>query len=121
MTKRAIIIEDHVEIGEIYKFTLDTLGYESEQITDGKEALDRLETDIPDLLILDMNLPQVSGHYIYKKLRSKPEWEATPIVISTANTIVANALESEISTIDRIIVKPVRPSDLRTVLEKINS
>ena len=89
MTQRlALIIEDHVDLAEIYKITLDMVGYTTELVTDGKVALDKLADITPDLVILDMNLPQVSGHYIYKKMRSNPAWSNIPIIISTANTIV---------------------------------
>lgn len=121
MTKRAFIVEDHAEIGEIYRFTLELVGYEAEQVVDGKKGLERLESQPGsfDLIILDMNLPQVSGHYIYKKVRSQREWDNTPILISTANTIVANALRPDLGPMDHLIVKPVRPSDLRKVLDDI--
>lgn len=121
-SKHVLIIEDHKEIAEIYQITLEMLDYTSESITDGKIALERIETgDKPHLVILDMNLPQVSGHFLFKKIRSKPDWADVPIIISTANMIVANALRHELRQNDYLLVKPVRPSDLREAIENIPS
>ncbi|RMG70236.1 MAG: response regulator [Chloroflexi bacterium] len=118
--KFVLIIEDHQEIGEIYQITLDSMGFASQQITDGKEALDYLEqNNKPDLIILDMNLPQVSGHFLFKKIRSKPDWLEVPIIISTANMIIANTLRHELGENDFLLVKPVRPSDLRATINDI--
>lgn len=118
--KFALIIEDHKEIGEIYQITLDTMDFDSRQITDGKDALEYVETgEKPQLVILDMNLPQVSGHFLFKKIRSKPDWADVPIIISTANMIVANTLRNELGYNDYLLVKPVRPSDLRAKIKEI--
>lgn len=116
----ALIIEDNVELGYIYAASLETLNFDIEHIEDGKDALDRLDTDIiPRLIILDMNLPRVSGHYIYKRVRSDERYSETPVIIATANTLIAEALQSEIVEIDRLLVKPVSPSQLRKVVQEM--
>ena len=117
--KQALIIEDNKEIGEIYKMTLNMVDFEAEHIIDGKEGLQRLEDSLPDLIILDMNLPQISGHYIYKKIRSDDRMTNIPVIISTANNIVASALSKELGPKDRLLVKPVSPKQLREILEAI--
>ncbi len=123
-TKKALIIEDNKEIGEIYRLTIGVLGYECEQITNGKVALERLDAEIPDIIILDMNLPEVSGHYLYKKIRASPSYATIPVIISTANMLVARTLEGELHPQDRLLVKPVHPrtlGDLIEALEKAKS
>lgn len=119
MGRLALIIEDNVELALIYGAALETLGYTIENIEDGKKALQRLDSVVPALIILDMNLPHVSGHYIYKKLRSDETFAQTPIIIATANQLIADALREEISGNDRLLVKPVSPSNLRNVAKEI--
>lgn len=111
--KHALIIEDNVEIGNIYCMTLEMLEYETEHFTDGKAALDRLGEVEPDLIVLDMNLPQISGHYIYKKVRSEPRMNKTTIIISTANNLVAEVLAGELAPGDHLLLKPVSMQELR--------
>ena len=115
----ALIIEDNVELAYIYGAALEALDYQTENITDGKKALQRLTEIVPALIILDMNLPHVSGHYIYKKLRSDEQFARTPIIIATANQLIADALREEIGGLDRLLVKPVSPSQLRNVAKEI--
>lgn len=119
MGRLALIIEDNIELAYIYGAALEALDYHTENITDGKKALQRLTEIVPDLIILDMNLPHVSGHYIYKKLRSDDHFAHTPIIIATANQLIADALREEIGGLDRLLVKPVSPSQLRTVAKEI--
>lgn len=115
--KQALIVEDNREIGEIYSLTLRMLNYEVDHILDGKEALDHLETHRPDVIILDMNLPQVSGHYIFKQLRSNPEMDHILIIISTANNLLADALKDELGPRDTLLMKPVSPKKLKELIE----
>ena len=118
--KKALIIEDNKEIGEIYRLTIGVMGYDCEQITNGRVALERLDAEIPDLIILDMNLPEVSGHYLYKKIRASPNYNRVPVIISTANMLVARTIQEEMSPQDHLIVKPVHPRALTNLIETIN-
>lgn len=113
MGKLALIVEDNMELGYIYAAALESLDFEIEHIADGKKALERLDGSVPTLMILDMNLPHVSGHYIYKKVRADARFARVPVIIATANTLIAEALESEAGPLDALMVKPVSPSQLR--------
>ena len=110
--KSAVIIEDNVDIAEVYAATLEMLGFDTEVVTDGQRALHVLERAIPQLVVLDMNLPQVSGHYIYKSIRANPRLHDTVVFIATANTVIASALRDDVRSQDHITIKPVSPSEL---------
>lgn len=117
--RNALIIEDNLEIADIYAITIEFSGYDVEIIPDGRVALTRLEAITPDLIILDMNLPGVSGHYIYKHLRSDARFDQTRIIISTANSLVAGMLGQELDPSDYILLKPVGPNDLAALVESL--
>ncbi|MBC8172059.1 MAG: response regulator, partial [Anaerolineae bacterium] len=70
---------------------------------------------VPDLVVLDMNLPHVSGHYIYKKLRSEERFVAMPIIIATANSLIAEALGPDMGPRDHLLIKPISPTQLRNI------
>jgi len=115
----ALIIEDNLQIADIYSATLEMCHYNIEVITNGRVALERLGNFTPDLIILDMNLPEVSGHYIYKEIRAESRLDNTPVIISTANALVAGMLSNDLTSIDRIMVKPVGPKDLIEVVQNL--
>lgn len=115
--KFILIIEDNASIGDIYSTALSD--YDTELILDGKQALVRLKEVVPDLIILDMNLPHVSGHYILKQIRADPRTAEIPVIIATANTPMAEALEPQLTDLDMILIKPISPLDLRDLAAQL--
>lgn len=114
MTKRvAFIIEDNIELGYIYAAALEMSNFRVERLIDGQSAVERLDIAVPDLIVLDMNLPYVSGQHIYQKLRRDPRFNNTPIIIATANSLLAETLSSQLTGQDCLLIKPVSPSKLR--------
>ena len=115
----ALIIEDQEDIADIYSNALTLADFETKIIYDGKDALEMLPNLAPQLIILDMNLPHVSGHYLFKQLRSIPHLADVPVIICTANTVMANAMKSEIGATDFILVKPVSIHQLSGLVKRI--
>ena len=114
MTQRVpYIIEDNVELGYIYAAALEMSNFRVERLIDGQSAVDRLETTVPDLIVLDLNLPYVSGQHIYKQLRGDRRFDDTPIIIATANSLLAETLPGQLTGQDCLLIKPVSPSKLR--------
>jgi DNA-binding response OmpR family regulator len=116
-SRLAIIVEDNPEIGEIYSTALQLSSFTTELIADGREALERLGDIVPTLLILDVNLPNVSGHFLYKKVRSDTRFDQTPVIIATANLLVSETLGKDLGPRDKLLVKPISPRHLREVAE----
>lgn len=120
MTQRlALIIEDNGDIAYIYDEGLRAANFITDIVMDGKVALERLKTTVPDLIVLDMNLPRVSGHYLFKEIRADERLNNTPIIIATANSPMADALRPLISDIDFILIKPVSASQLRDLASRL--
>ena len=115
----ALIIEDQEDIADIYSNALLLTNFESQIISDGKEALELLPNVEPQLIILDMNLPHVSGHYLFKQIRSTSHLADVPVIICTANSVMANAMKAEISETDFILVKPVSIHQLNGLIKRI--
>lgn len=118
-SRLALVIEDQEDIANLYRNALALSKFETQIMHDGKEALEQLPHIHPDVIILDMNLPHVSGHYLFKQLRSIPHLEDVPVIICTANTVMATAMESEISSSDFILVKPISIHQLNGLIKRI--
>jgi DNA-binding response OmpR family regulator len=115
----AVIIEDQAFISEMYADALTLTGLATHIIADGKTAIEELETLTPTLIVLDMNLPQVSGHYLFKHIRGNPRLKNVPIIISTANSILAGAVAKDLGEIDFLMLKPVNIKELQTLARKL--
>ncbi len=115
----ALIIEDQKDIAEIYSNALQMSKFESYCIYEGKTALEDIQQLRPQLIVLDMNLPHVSGHFLYKEIRSLPHLANVPVIICTANAVMADAMQREIGDRDFILIKPVSIHQLTGLTERL--
>ena len=81
MAKKILVVDDEKPISDIIKFNLEKEGYEVIVAFDGEEALEKVEAEDPDLIILDLMLPKVDGLEVAKRVRAK---HTTPIIMVTA-------------------------------------
>ena len=97
---------------------LELEGYQVIEAHNGLEALDKTRTNLPDLVILDVMMPQLNGWEIAKYLRSKPEWADTPILMLTGIGATLNAMTAPLYGSDDFLDKPF---DLETLIEKVEA
>ena len=116
MTKPlALIIEDDPQLSDIFTFSLSD-SFEVEAIMDGSQALVRLSEVVPHLVVLDINLPGASGKEILHFIRADSRFDATRVILATANPIQANELQDKV---DIVLLKPISPSQLRDFAERL--
>jgi DNA-binding response OmpR family regulator len=103
----SLIIEDNDGISSLYKEALEIAGFATHIVRDGQQAITELDQIKPDIIILDLNLPHVSGHYILRHIRANESFAKTPVIISTANTVIAEAMRDDLSHNDFMLIKPI--------------
>lgn len=81
MSKKILVVDDEKPISDIIKFNLEKEGYKVVVAFDGEEALEKVESEKPDLLVLDLMLPKIDGLEVAKQVRAK---YTTPIIMATA-------------------------------------
>jgi DNA-binding response OmpR family regulator len=104
-----LVVEDDTELGDVITFILREAGFETELVRDGATAFKRISEQRPDLVMLDLHLPNVSGVEILNAIRSDPRLLKTRIMVTTADTRLARACEGKV---DQIFVKPYSVGDL---------
>ncbi|MBM3276383.1 MAG: response regulator transcription factor, partial [Candidatus Sericytochromatia bacterium] len=102
------VAEDDPEFLELYKFLLDREGFAVEAFDDGQRLLDAMQRGSPDLLLLDLGLPGVSGLEILAAFKADPRHAATPVLVATASTQVADKYRS-LCLADDYLAKPFDP------------
>ena len=106
----AFIIEDDDSHAKFFSDAVAQAGYEIEIIRDGSTALVRLEQAVPDVVILDINLPFVSGTEILRHIRGDKRFANTRVIIASADVRIADTLHNDA---DLILVKPISYLQLR--------
>jgi DNA-binding response OmpR family regulator len=99
----ALIIEDNEAVAEIFQRAIEGAKFETELITDGRTALDRLATITPALIILDIHLPYVSGAEVLRSICNNTRLAKTQVILATADQVKAESLRDNA---DFILVKP---------------
>jgi len=81
---RILVADDEIHIRTLLKITLEMVGYEVDVAADGQEALERIEVQIPDLILLDIKMPRLNGWQVCEKLKSDEKTRNIPIIMVTA-------------------------------------
>ena len=120
MTK-ILIAEDDQDIRELIVLSLKFAGYEVISAADGQQAVDLTVAEKPDLIILDVRMPRLSGFQALEQIKEKPDFEQTPVVI-----LSAKGQESEIQAgFERgalqYILKPFAPDELIEKIKQIEA
>src|SRR5918998_2011019 len=105
-SRRALIVEDEPSIREIVRLHLSLSGFETDEVADGRAALDRLRTDRFDLVVLDVMLPGVDGVTLCRALRSVgPNQRAGVLMLTARDTELEKVIGLE-SGADDYLTKP---------------
>jgi DNA-binding response OmpR family regulator len=86
MPKTVFVIDDDVSLQAMLEIALRQAGYHAEFASDGEEALQRLETMQPDMLLCDVMMPEMDGVQFFEAIRERLRYEGIPIIIMTALT-----------------------------------
>ncbi len=116
MNPLALIIEDDEDMGMIFAAAMRKAGYESEVIADGQSAMNRLAESAPDIVVLDLHLPKISGPEILKYIRGDERLQQTKVIITTADPHLADTLRKDVSF---VLDKPVSFKQLSILSERL--
>lgn len=112
MPKKILIAEDNPQNMKVVLMTLRPHGYTLLQATDGKEALETALKEKPDLILMDIQLPKMSGLEITRKLREIPAFTHTPIIAVTAYAMKGDKEKAIEAGCDAHLPKPINTREL---------
>ena len=111
MPQKIMVVGDEMHLARILQFTLEHAGYDVVTAFDGKEALDKLEREEPDLVILDLMLPVVDGYKVCNIMRTGKRFRDTPIIILSARDFGREELDEPLNA-DLLMEKPFNTEHL---------
>lgn len=109
MSTRILLIEDNEQNRYLATFLLERHGYQVDSAADGAEGVRAAAANPPDIILLDIQLPQMDGHAVARALRALPALDATPIIAVTSYAMVGDREKSLEAGCDGYIEKPIDP------------
>jgi two-component system phosphate regulon response regulator PhoB len=107
-----LVVEDEAPLLEVLRYNLEKEGYLVDVAEDGAVALDKVQRNTPDLIILDWMLPELSGVEVCRQLRAQRDTKDVPVIMLTARGEEADRLKGLASGADDYVVKPFSPAEL---------
>ncbi|MEC9346326.1 MAG: response regulator [Pseudomonadota bacterium] len=108
MSKRILIVEDNMLVQEVFASALQQLDCDVETADDGNEALQLAYEDTPDLIIMDIMLPGVSGLDLVRKMKNDPELKDVPIIVVTTMAAAGDQQKIREAGADGYLPKPIQ-------------
>jgi len=118
MTKKVMVVDDEPDILFTVGKMLEMSGYSVIKAVDGKDCLNKMKESTPDLVLLDIMMPEISGWDLAAKIKENPSWSDIPIIFLTAKGDTMSIGMGGMVASDYII-KPFNIRDLKSRIEKI--
>jgi CheY-like chemotaxis protein len=117
MAKSIVVADDDPDILSIVAMSLETQGYDVYKATNGREAVDLVRDHHPDLIILDMMMPVMSGYEAIAELKADDSTKGIPIIGLSAKAMATDMERATDVGIDGYITKPFRIAQVLSVIE----
>ncbi len=111
-----LIVEDERDIAALFRHVMDLAGYRTEVADNGRVALQRLSESLPDVVLLDLSLPGVSGVNVLQRMRVDERLKKIPVIVVTAHSELAENLSVEP---DLVMLKPISPAQLTGLVQRL--
>lgn len=117
MTKRVLVVDDEADVRKFLTTVLEKGGYETMTASNGQEALEMVQKEHPDLVILDLQMPEKTGTDFYRKLSKDDELKTIPIIVVSGLAGRHLAVRKPVAVFD----KPIKPDEfLEAVAKALN-
>lgn len=120
MSLTVTVVDDSQTMRDMVSYTLKEAGYNVMEAEDGQQALDVLSGAKTDVIITDLNMPNMDGLTLIKELRAKAEYQGTPILMLTTEADTEKKNEGRAVGATGWIVKPFNPEKLLSVIQKVS-
>ncbi len=117
---RILCIEDEAEMIELMRLILSRKEYEISGASGGQEGLEKMRQEMPDLVLLDLMMPDMGGWEVYQQMKADEKLKDIPVIIVTAKAQnIDKVLGLYIAKVDDYIAKPFSPPELLESVERV--
>lgn len=119
MARKVLVCDDEAGILRLIQVNLERAGYAVATAADGREALEKIHSERPDLVILDIMMPYKDGFGVLQEIRRSPDTRELPVILLTAKSSDADTLRGWQEGADSYLTKPFNPVELITFVKRI--
>jgi two-component system chemotaxis response regulator CheY len=119
MQKRIMAVDDSKTMREMVAYTLRAAGFAVEEAEDGQQALSALSRTQVDLVITDLNMPNMDGLSLIRNLRADPKYRTVPILMLTTEADADNKAQGRAAGVTGWLVKPFNPQKLVELANRV--
>jgi two-component system response regulator VicR len=118
--EKILCIEDEPQMIDLIKLILETRGYEVVGAEGGQEGLEKMRSEKPDLILLDLMMPEMDGGDVFHHMKEEVELRGIPVVVVTAKAApIDKVLWINVAKVDDYVTKPFGPSELVDSVERV--
>jgi two-component system alkaline phosphatase synthesis response regulator PhoP/two-component system response regulator VicR len=119
MALKVLVCDDERHIVRLIQVHMEKAGYTVVTAYDGKDGLEKIRAEKPDLVVLDVMMPYMDGFEVLKNLRREPDTENLPVIMLTAKAQDKDVFEGYHYGADMYLTKPFNPIELMTFVKRI--
>ncbi|MCL4874872.1 response regulator [bacterium] len=119
MAKTIMVVDDSASIRQVMNLTLKKAGYDVIEANDGSDALGKLGAQKINLIVCDVNMPNMDGISFLKSLKEKPTHKFTPVIMLTTESQESKKQEGKAAGARAWIVKPFKPEQMLEAVSKL--
>ena len=118
-TRKILVVDDDPIMHRVLGRYLEQNGYEMLSARNGLEAVQKATLEAPQVIILDVRMPEMSGLEALRQLKEIERTKSIPVIVVTVNADRATLMESEVSGADGFLTKPFRPGELLAEIKRL--
>lgn len=119
MSKTILVVDDSASVRQVVSMSLKSQGYQVIDAVDGVDALKKIEGQKINLIVSDVNMPNMDGITFVKTLKAKPEYRFTPVLMLTTESEESKKEEGKAAGAKAWLVKPFKPDVLLSAVAKL--
>ena len=116
---RLLLVDDYADALEVWSLYLRMQGFEVVTAVDGEDAVEMAHRTLPDLIILDLELPRLSGCDAARRLRAADDTARIPMIAATGHSIGTLLNDAKLAGFDAVLTKPCDPDMLMSEIERL--
>src|SRR5258706_2754882 len=116
---KILLVEDDAQSAKVVLLTIERAGLSAIHVDSGTRAIEYLDSEKPDIIVLDLSLPQINGWQVLDHAQSKYGANSIKVIVTTARTDAANQIVGKLRFVTKYLIKPYEPDQLTAALKNI--